>query len=57
MTRYFIVKDGQIEGSCATRENALALIRDYQQRETHYMLKAEFSIIKGEEELIPYKNR
>lgn len=57
MMKYFIVKDGQIEASCATHENALALIRAYQQRETHYILKAEFSIIKGEEEPIPYKFR
>lgn len=55
MTRYFIVRDGKIEGYCSTYENALALIRDYQEKETHYLLKANFSIITGVEENIPYK--
>ncbi len=33
------------------------LIRRYQARETHPILKAEFSIIAGEEEFIPYPFR
>lgn len=55
MTRYYILKDGKLEGSTTTRESAIAMIRAFQKQETHYMLKAEFSIIKGEEEIIPYK--
>lgn len=55
MTRYYIFKDGKLEGSTTTRESAIAMIRALQKYETHYMLKAEFSIIKGEEEIIPYK--
>jgi hypothetical protein len=55
MTRYFVVRDGKIEASCGSYENALALIREYQAKETHYLLKANFSIITGVEENIPYK--
>ena len=46
-------KDGMQQGSTATRESAVDLIRQYQKRETHPFLRAEFSIIKGEEEFIP----
>lgn len=55
MTRYYVLKDGKIEADCATRENAIELIRLYQEKETHYLLKANFSIIAGEEELISYQ--
>lgn len=54
MKRYYIIKDGEIVGSAATRENAIQVIRTYQEQETHYLLKANFSIIYGEEEFIPY---
>jgi hypothetical protein len=53
--RYYIIKDGKIEASTHTREQAIDLIRCYQKRETHPILKAEFSIIKGLEEFIPYE--
>lgn len=52
--RYHIIKDGTIEASTATREQAIELIRSYQEQETHYMLRASFSIIAGDEEFIPY---
>ena len=55
MERYFIIKDGRIEASTYTREQAIDLIRCYQKKETHPILKAEFSIIKGVEELISYE--
>lgn len=56
MTYYYIMKDGQNIGRTASRENAIAMIRDYQTMETHYLLKASFSIIEGkEEEIISYK--
>ena len=57
MERYFVVKDGRIEGSAATRENALDLIRAYQEAEkkAHQWLRAEFSLIKGTEEFINYE--
>lgn len=42
------------QGSTVTKEDAIDLIRRYQERETHPILKAEFSIIAGEEEFIPY---
>ena len=54
MERYHIIKDGKIEANTATREQAIDLINLYQARETHPLLKAEFSIIKGEEEFVPY---
>ena len=33
------------------------MIRAYQEKETHQWLKAEFSLIKGEEEFIPYEKQ
>ena len=33
------------------------MIRLYQEQETHPLLRAEFSIIAGEEEFIPYPSR
>lgn len=54
MPRFYVFKDGTQLGSAATRDAAIALIRQYQKHETHYMLRAEFSIIYGEEEFIPY---
>lgn len=57
MERYYFLKDGQVMGSAATREQALLFVREYQKQETHPLLRAEFSIIKGEEEIIPYPKR
>ena len=54
MERYYITKDGKIEASTHTREQAIDLIRSYQKLETHPILKAEFSIIKGIEEIVEY---
>lgn len=57
MNRYYIFRDGNKEGSAATRENALAMIRAYQEQEkkAHQWLRANFSIIYGEEEYIDYE--
>ena len=57
MVRVYIFKDGIQQASTATRESAIELIRQYQKQETHPMLRAEFSIIVGEEEVIPYPPR
>ena len=57
MERVYIFKDGTQQASTATRESAIELIRQYQKQETHPMLRAEFSIIVGEEEVIPYPYR
>ena len=54
MIRFYVFKDGTQQGSAATREQALDLIRQYQKLETHPILRSEFSIIAGEEEFIPY---
>ena len=54
MKRVYIFKDGVQQGSTATKESAVDLIRQYQKLETHPILRAEFSIIMGEEEFIPY---
>ena len=43
-----------MQASTATRENAVDLIRQYQAHETHPLLRAQFSIISGEEGFIPY---
>ena len=57
MKRVYIFKDGVQQASTATRESAVELIRQYQKQETHPILRAEFSIIVGEEEFIPYLPR
>lgn len=57
MKRFYVFKDGTQQGSTATRESAVDLIRQYQKQETHPILRAEFSIIEGEEEFIPYPSR
>ena len=54
MVRYHIFKDGTEIGETSTRADAIDMIRAYQARETHYMLRASFSIIKGEVEFIKY---
>ena len=54
MKRFYVFKDGTQQGSTATRELAVDLIRHYQELETHPILRSEFSIIEGEEEIIPY---
>lgn len=54
MKRFYVFKDGTQQGSTATRELAVDLIRQYQELETHPILRSEFSIIEGEEEFIPY---
>ena len=57
MARYHVFKDGMIIASTATKEAAIDLIRQYQAMETHFVLRANFSFIKGEEELVPYKKQ
>ena len=57
MKRFYVFKDGTQVGSTATREQAIRMIRQYQELETHPLLKAEFSIIAGEEEFIPYPSQ
>ena len=57
MKRFYVFKDGTKQGSTATRELAIDMIRQHQKLETHPILRAEFSIIEGEEEFIPYPSR
>ena len=57
MKRFYVFKDGTQQGSTATRELAVDLIRQYQELETHPFLRAEFSNIEGEEEFIPNPSR
>ena len=54
MQRFYVFKDSTQIGSTVTKEEAIAMIRQHQKRETHYMLRSEYSIIHGEEEFIPY---
>ena len=54
MKRFYIFKDGQMIASTADREQAIDIIRQYQASETHYLLRSEYSIIEGIEEIIPY---
>ena len=57
MKRFYVFKDGTQVGSTSTKELAVNMIRLYQKDETHPFLKAEFSIISGEEEFIPYPSQ
>ena len=54
-SRFYVFKDGAMIASTATRKAALDLIRQYQAKETHYMLRANFSVIEGIESCIGYK--
>ncbi len=54
MTYFYVMKDGQNIGRTGSRAAALDMIRQAQAQETHYMLRANFSIIVGEEEFIDY---
>ena len=55
MKRYYVFKDGSMVGSTAKRDEAIDMIRAYQEHEDHYILRSEYSIIHGEEEFIPYR--
>ena len=57
MKRFYVFKDGTQQGSTATKELAVDLNRQYQKLETHPIQRAEFSIIEGEEEFIPYPSQ
>ena len=57
MKRVYVFKDGTQQGSAATKEQAIEMIRQYQKLETHPLLRAEFSIIEGEEEFVPYPSQ
>ena len=57
MKRFYVFKDGTMQGSAATRALAIDLIRQYQKLETHPFLRAQFSMIEGEEEFIPYPSQ
>lgn len=57
MKRFYVFKDGTQQGSVVTKESAIDLIRQYQKSETHPLLRAEFSIIEGKEEFIPYPSQ
>lgn len=55
MIYFYVMKDGQNIGRTGSRAAALDMIRQKQAQETHYMLRANFSIIAGIEEHIAYK--
>ena len=54
MARWHIFKDGMEIGETQTKEEALEMVKQRQKRETHYLLKSEFSIMYGEMEYIGY---
>ena len=54
MSRYHVMKDFQIVASTSSKEEAIEMVRMYQARETHYMLRSDYSIICGQIELVPY---
>jgi hypothetical protein len=57
MERFHILKDFQIVGSTTTEDEAIEMVRQYQARETHYMLKSEYMIIRGQLQLVSYDPR
>ena len=54
-TYFYVMKDGQNIGRTGSRAAALDMIRQEQAQETHFMLRANFSIIAGVEENVAYK--
>ena len=52
MTYFYIFKDGTIQGRCATKDQAISMIKTYQdiEKKAHQFLRAEFTIIEGKEE-------
>jgi len=57
IARYHILKDGSLIASTMTHEQAIILIRQYQALEDHPILRANFSIIYGQEECISYPRK
>ena len=57
MKRFHVFKDGTMQANTTTKEEAISLIRQQQKRETHPILRSEYSIIAGEEEFIPYPSQ
>ena len=55
MKRWYIFEDAKQVAATATKKEALEMVRQYQARQTHYLLKAEYSLIYGEEEFVSYK--
>ncbi|MFR4144426.1 MAG: hypothetical protein ACLT1K_10865 [[Clostridium] leptum] len=53
MKRFYVFKDGMQQGSMSSKEEAIELIRRRQKRETHPILRSEYSIIEGEKNLSP----
>ena len=54
MNRWYIFRDDGLIATTATKENALQLVKQYQQSEKHYLLKANYSIMYGNMEYIDY---
>ena len=53
VSRYYVIKNGKLEASCATYKDALDLIETYSSCDPkHYILKPEYSIIFGVQEFI-----
>lgn len=57
MKRVYIFKDGVQQGSTATKESAVNLIRRYQKLETHQMLRAELASLWERKNLSPIHRR
>lgn len=55
MVMYYIFEDSRLIAATPDKKEAIALIRTYQAKQTHPWLQAEYSIIKGVQEFIPYK--
>lgn len=56
--RFYVLKDQSLIGETSTKEEAVEMIHAHQKRETHYLLRAEFSIIEGKpQEFIGYPER
>lgn len=56
MSKYHVLKDQEVIATTATREQAIFVIRQHQEMEqkAHQWLWANFSIIYGDEEFVPY---
>lgn len=55
MEMYYIFEDNRLIAATPVKEEAITLIRTYQAKQTHPLLKSEYSFIKGVMEFIDYQ--
>lgn len=57
MKYYYVFQDGLQIAQATEKERAITLIRAFQDARSDSSSKPEFSVIEGEEEIIPYPSQ